>query len=262
MFRVSSIMNNKELTSSHIFPLFLTSQTQKIFKCVIDQHVTEADTLKVIKKTDIINDLKNRAAISDFHPVKNIINKWTDDHLLLVYDHNFKHGQNFYLVTDKVMMNIMMNKSDDDDTKHPNEDHGQNQCQYTTERKKTEWKNYGSDREIKEGIVKERSKICVHLTRKRNEFGAPVEFTDGPDDTNNTICCKGYEDSTFILERKLLDKVIQSSPNMKDTSSQTAYPNPQNEGVQYYPRYNEESVNSVIMESTGMKDFFIKISPR
>lgn len=56
-----------------IFPLVLTTRTQEIFNCRVDEDVTEENCFKLIKKDDIIQDLKTRAAISDFHPVKNIV---------------------------------------------------------------------------------------------------------------------------------------------------------------------------------------------
>ena len=47
--------------------------TQEIFECRADTDVTEDEPLKMIKKEDILKDLFNRAAVSDFHPVKPII---------------------------------------------------------------------------------------------------------------------------------------------------------------------------------------------
>ena len=53
--------------------LFLATKTQEIFQCIADEHVTEEKPLKMIKKEDIIDDMKMRAAVSDFHPVKQIL---------------------------------------------------------------------------------------------------------------------------------------------------------------------------------------------
>lgn len=56
-----------------IMPLFMATKTQEIFSCVCDEHVTEEEPYKLIKKEDIIVDMKMRAAISDFHPAKQIV---------------------------------------------------------------------------------------------------------------------------------------------------------------------------------------------
>ena len=56
-----------------VYPLFLTSKTQELFGCKADEDVTSDSTFKLIPKEDILQDYKNRAAISDFHPAKSIV---------------------------------------------------------------------------------------------------------------------------------------------------------------------------------------------
>ena len=51
----------------------MATKTQEIFQCIADEHVTEDEPLKLLKKEDIISDMRTRAAISDFHPVKQIV---------------------------------------------------------------------------------------------------------------------------------------------------------------------------------------------
>lgn len=56
-----------------IKPLFFTTTTQQIFECTVDTDVTRENPWKLIKKEKILEDFKMRAAISDFHPAKQII---------------------------------------------------------------------------------------------------------------------------------------------------------------------------------------------
>lgn len=56
-----------------ILPLVLTSVTQDLFGCIADEDVTVANPYKLLKKDDIIQDLKSRAAVSDFSPMKQIV---------------------------------------------------------------------------------------------------------------------------------------------------------------------------------------------
>ena len=56
-----------------MIPIFLSSKSQEIFQCVAEEDVTEANPHKLIPKEAIIQDMKDRAAISDFHPVKQLI---------------------------------------------------------------------------------------------------------------------------------------------------------------------------------------------
>lgn len=53
-----------------VVPLFLTGAGQQIFECVVDQDVTPEAAHKLIPKEKILEDFRNRAAVSDFHPVK------------------------------------------------------------------------------------------------------------------------------------------------------------------------------------------------
>ena len=57
-----------------VVPLFLSSKTQEIFSVRADEDVTADNPMKVLTKEAIQSDLFNRAAISDFHPIKAIVN--------------------------------------------------------------------------------------------------------------------------------------------------------------------------------------------
>jgi len=50
--------------------LFLSSKTQEIFGVHADIDVTAENPMKIIGKEQVLQDLYNRAAISDFYPVK------------------------------------------------------------------------------------------------------------------------------------------------------------------------------------------------
>ena len=53
-----------------VIPLFFSGPGQQLFECVADQDVTEESPFKLIPKEKILEDFHNRAAVSDFHPVK------------------------------------------------------------------------------------------------------------------------------------------------------------------------------------------------
>ncbi len=56
-----------------ILPLFFTSKTQQIFGCIADEDVNAENPLKLILKETILQDFKDRAAVSDFHPAKSTV---------------------------------------------------------------------------------------------------------------------------------------------------------------------------------------------
>lgn len=53
-----------------VVPLFFSGPSQQIFKCVVDVDLTDQHPYKLIPKVKIVEDIKNRAAVCDFHPVK------------------------------------------------------------------------------------------------------------------------------------------------------------------------------------------------
>lgn len=53
-----------------VVPLFFSGPSQQIFGCVVDVDLTDQNPHKLIPKEKIVEDFKNRAAVCDFHPVK------------------------------------------------------------------------------------------------------------------------------------------------------------------------------------------------
>ncbi|XP_075240276.1 uncharacterized protein LOC142335833 [Convolutriloba macropyga] len=78
-------------------PLFLSAPTQGIFTCVTDKDVTVEEPFKLISKQSIIDDMMKRAAVSDFSVMKQTIQAYPGENLLIAYDPYFKFGENFYL---------------------------------------------------------------------------------------------------------------------------------------------------------------------
>lgn len=80
-----------------VTPLFLTSQTQALFRLVIGEDVSSEIMYRMIPKSDIISDMQTRLAISDFTPIKKEILAYPKEELLLHYDPEYKYGQNFFI---------------------------------------------------------------------------------------------------------------------------------------------------------------------
>ena len=53
-----------------VIPIFLSTATQQIFEVVSDSDVTADKPHKLIPKEKFLEDVKNRAAVSDFQPYK------------------------------------------------------------------------------------------------------------------------------------------------------------------------------------------------
>lgn len=116
-----------------VVPLFFSGPSQQIFGCVVDVDLTDQNPHKLIPKEKIIEDFKNRAAVCDFHPVKqkilvNTLHSHTHSHtvrfrvyhllqdypgeeILLVYDYDFKYGENFYVCITEEAKELVLNVS-------------------------------------------------------------------------------------------------------------------------------------------------------
>ena len=262
-------MSGNDVHPTHIFPLFLTPQTQSLFNCTAEEQVNETNPYKIITKADILTDFKNRAAVSDFHPAKQIIKEWPDDNLLLVFDPNFQYGQNFYLILDEDEIKELLNPPDNSDViesvSTTSDDLPYQARVNKSLRRQKDWVSYGSDREIKESVYQERSKITIKVSRKRGYFGGPLLLSDRVEDIHKPgviVHCQSYKDEEFLVKRELVDKCVQSIPKTVHATSQTNFPSPRNNSVQYYPRYYPQNVSLELMATQRMKKFFEEITPR
>ena len=80
-----------------LFKIFVTSQTQKAFNIKTEEDVTQEENIKLLKKQAIIEDIGARNAVSDFSPLKKLIEEYPDEDILVIYDYEFQHDKNFYI---------------------------------------------------------------------------------------------------------------------------------------------------------------------
>ncbi|XP_032753103.1 WD repeat-containing protein 63 [Rattus rattus] len=256
-------MNMESMGHPEIYPLVLTAKTQEIFNCRIDEDMTDEQTYKLIKKEDILADLLNRAAVSDFHPVKKIVLDYPGEELLLVYDKDFKYGLNFYLIgTEEGKENFLkapeMPEEQEDLKEHVPED----LYIYKPPVSKP-WVSLGSEKEIEEESVQESKKrVTYMISRKRSQFGAPVTFRDQNASSvkDAYIECTSYADKSYTLTQVEKDIGLQVIAEVKDTSTQTRWAFPRNATTQYQPREFSEEEKNVLVESKSLAEFFSTVS--
>ncbi|CAG11556.1 unnamed protein product, partial [Tetraodon nigroviridis] len=202
-----------------ILPLLLTSVTQELFSCIADEHVTGESPYKLLKKDDIVQDMKKRAAVSDFSPAKQIVLEYPDEELLLVYDKTFTYGQCFYLVLTPEAKDRLL-KPPSPEVKEVLEE------EEKVPSGPRQWIGLGSEREIEEESVKEtRNKLQYTFSRERRKFGLPVCFSDrsAADARAGLVDCVSYQDSSFSIRRVQQERAIQAIPELRSSSAQTQY---------------------------------------
>ncbi|XP_027470263.1 WD repeat-containing protein 63 isoform X2 [Zalophus californianus] len=251
-------INMERMGHPEIYPLVLTTQTQEIFNCRIDEDITDEQPYKLIKKEDIFADFQNRAAVSDFYPVKKVIQEYPGDELLVVYDKDFKYGVNFYLIGTEEGKENYLNSPEVPEEQEEYKEHIPEDIYIYKPPISKPWVSLGSEKEIAEESVKESTKqITYMISRKRSEFGAPIKFSD--QNASNVkdayIECIAYPDRHFALKQLEKDVGMQVVPKVKDTSTQTRWTYPKNAITQYYPRELSEEEKETFGQSKPLSDF-------
>ncbi|XP_057649501.1 dynein axonemal intermediate chain 3 [Chionomys nivalis] len=256
-------VNMESMGHPEIYPLVLTTKTQEIFNCRADEDFTDEQTYKLIKKEDILADLLNRAAVSDFHPVKKIVREYPGDELLLVYDKDFKYGLNFYLIgTEEGKENFLKTPEVPEEQEEPKEHAPEDMYIYKPPVSKP-WVSLGSEKEIEEESVKEsKRRVTYMISRKRSQFGAPVAFRDQNASSvkDAYIECASYVDKNYTLTQAEKDIGLQVIPEVKGTSTQTKWAFPRNATTQYYPREFSEEEKERLEQSKSLVDFLNNVS--
>ncbi|KAF1496076.1 WD repeat-containing protein 63, partial [Pygoscelis antarcticus] len=252
-----------------IFPLVFTTKTQEIFNCRVDEDVTEENCFKLIRKEDIIQDLKTRATISDFHPVKKVVLEYPGEELLVVFDAKFQYGQNFYFVASEEAKENLLKPPEtaeekDDDKEEENREETLEVHPYKPPVHKP-WVSLGSEKEVEEESVKDTAtKIKYMISRVRRKFGAPITFTDknASHVKDSYVECTSYQDKTFSIKMLEKDVGVQMVPKVREASTQTKWTYPKNAATQYFPRQlsNEEKEES--LSSEKLKEFLTSVHLR
>ncbi|KAJ7410142.1 hypothetical protein WISP_111177 [Willisornis vidua] len=247
-----------------IFPLVLTAKTQEIFNCRIDEDVTEENCFKLIKKEDIIQDLKTRADISDFYPFRKVVLEYPGEELLVVFDAKFQYGQDFYIVaSEEAKENLIKPPETAEEEKEDREDTLEVHPFKPIVPKP--WISLGSEKEVEEESVKDTvRKIKYKISRVRRKFGAPIAFTDknASQDKDYYVECTSYEDKTFSIQILERDVGVQVVPKVRAGSTQTKWTYPKNAATQYSPRQLSQEEKAENLSSERMKEFLTSVQLR
>ncbi|KAK1896340.1 WD repeat-containing protein 63 [Dissostichus eleginoides] len=243
-----------------ILPMVLTSATQELFGCRADEDVTGESPYKLLKKDDIIQDLKTRAAVSDFSPAKQIVLDYPEDELLLVFDRDFTYDQLFYLVLTPEAKDRILNPPQPETPEVC-----ENEVNKTGRSEPKPWISLGSEQEIDEESFKEsREKLWYKFSRVRRKFGAPVCFSDRniTDAKDAYMECVPFQDSRFRIKQMQRDCGMQAVPRMQSSSSQTQWKFKRNIFTQYTPRELSDGDKENIHQRENLKHFCNSVTPR
>uniref|UniRef100_A0A3B5ALS7 WD repeat domain 63 n=1 Tax=Stegastes partitus TaxID=144197 RepID=A0A3B5ALS7_9TELE len=230
----------------------------ELFGCRTDEDVTVESPHKLLKKDDIIHDIKTRAAVSDFSPVKQIVLDYPEEEILLVFDRDFTYGQSFYLVVTPEAKDRILSPPEPETPEV-----FENEVSETPHPK--HWISFGSEQEIDdESVTETRKKVCYKFSRMRKKFGRPVCFSDlnAADAKDSCVECASYKDSRFSIKQMQRDCGMQAVPRLQSSSAQTQWYFHKNVCTQYYPQeLHEEEINS-ILQSESLMNFLSSATSR
>ncbi|KAM3619936.1 uncharacterized protein V6R79_016014 [Siganus canaliculatus] len=233
-----------------IFPLLLTSATQELFGCTADRDVTRDEPHKLLSRERIIQDMKTRAAVSDFSPAKQIVLDYPEDELLLVFDRTFTYGQCFYLVvTPEAKERIL--KPPELPTTEVSE-------KQTSER--TPWVPLGSEREVDQESTKDsREKLRYKLSSVQRRPASVAGFSDqhaaGAE-------CPSFKDSRFSIQLLQRDLGTQVVPRLQSSGAQTQWKFQRNAFTEYVPREFSHEERENMVQSESLRNFLSSVTPR
>ncbi|CAB1323949.1 unnamed protein product [Coregonus sp. 'balchen'] len=241
-----------------IFPLTLTSATQELFGCRCDEDVTGDNPYKILRKEDMVHDMRMRAAVSDFSPVKQLVLDYPEDELLLVYDSDFIYGSSFYLVLtaeakERHLKPVVALGVEVALEREPSEVFA---AQKTSEPQP--WISLGSEQEVEEeSVTDSRPRLKYRISRVRREFGAPIFFSErnATETKDGFIECTPYQDKNFSLKQMERHTGVQAIPNLKSSSTQTQWTYPRSMCTQYEPREFRQEEKNNCLQSDNLKNF-------
>uniref|UniRef100_A0A670IKF3 Dynein axonemal intermediate chain 3 n=1 Tax=Podarcis muralis TaxID=64176 RepID=A0A670IKF3_PODMU len=248
-----------------IFPLVLTEKTQEIFNCRADVDVTAENPHKLLKREDIIDDMKARAAVSDFHPFKKIILEYPGEELLVVFDRELKYGQIFYLIATEEAKESILHPPEPEEEEGEVKEGTPEEYVYKPPVWKP-WVSLGSEKEIEEESVKERTtKVKYKISRRQREFGARVKFHNrnaSADPKHGYVECTSYFDKNFTIRQLEKNVGTQVVPIVEETGTQTKWTYPKNATTQYFPRDFSDEEKEKYLSSEDLKDFIVSVALR
>ncbi|NXS66709.1 WDR63 protein, partial [Pandion haliaetus] len=258
-----------------IFPLVFTTKTQEIFNCRVDEDVTEENCFKLIKKEDIIQDLKTRATVSDFHPVKKVVLEYPGEELLVVFDAKFQYGQNFYFVaSEEAKENLLKPPETAEEKEEEKEEKEEENREESLEIHPYKppvhkpWVSLGKQtfQKLSSPLTTEVSlfQIKYMISRVCRKFGAPITFTDknASHVKDSYVECTSYQDKTFSIKILEKDVGIQMVPKVREVSTQTKWTYPKNAATQYFPRQLSNDEKEESLSSEKLKEFLTSVHLR
>ncbi|XP_043505750.1 dynein axonemal intermediate chain 3-like, partial [Polistes fuscatus] len=233
----------------------LSSLTQKILGCVIDENVTTEYPWVWVKKEIIEDNLDLHSESSEFLPMKNEILEYPEERMLIGYAPSVTEEGQFYIclsteAKEAVLQQIQMQRREHEIHvrsavyKHP-----------------AEWKDLGSGKEVDENVVKnQRPQFEIKVVSTANLLNVPMNLVDrsADDQRDGYIDLLPYRQTFENVSRNTISRSTQVTPGTKDNEAQTEPSIPANSWFQYRYEYEPIDISAFTEEDTDNLTRFLR----
>ncbi|XP_014616644.1 PREDICTED: WD repeat-containing protein 63-like [Polistes canadensis] len=233
----------------------LSSLTQKILGCVIDENVTTEYPWVWVKKEIIEDNLDLHSESSEFLPMKNEILEYPEERMLIGYAPSVTEEGQFYICLSTeakgaVLQQIQMQRREHEIHvrsavyKHP-----------------AKWKDLGSGKEVDENVVKnQRPQLEIKVVSTANLLNVPMNLVDrsADDQRDGYIDLLPYRQTFENVSRNTISRSTQVTPGTKDNEAQTAPSIPANSWFQYRYEYKPIDISAFTEEDTDNLTRFLR----
>lgn len=184
---------------------------------------------KWFKKEEVLEEIQNVGFYSDFNDFKSEIAAYPEEELLVIADPDEIYGQNWMICLSVEARDLLFNiidaearrlqelkrLEDEAEAQRLAEEEAKRNVVYKDKpilpRERQSFTSAETQVEIDWFDVKpSRKLICVEVSRKRSEFGAPIKFNDRDAEQNGLVEFRQHKDPNFELKRREQDVALQA----------------------------------------------------
>ncbi|KAJ8673532.1 hypothetical protein QAD02_004794, partial [Eretmocerus hayati] len=198
--------------------LDLQPLTQKIVGCVVDENVTTEYPWLYVRKEIIEDNIDLHSESSDFLPVKNEIETYPGNQMLIGYAPSLEHKGQFYLCTTEESRAEVSRQIDEQRLEQ------QRLVRDAVLKKPGSWCSLGSEKVIDETIVKSSRPLYeLEIETSINQLKAPISLTDRTSDNQRDgyVELVPYRESFTNVMKVLVDQDAEVIALTRESPSQT-----------------------------------------
>ncbi|CAL1675051.1 unnamed protein product [Lasius platythorax] len=238
---------------SGIARIDLSPLTQKIVGCVIGENITTEYPWVYVRKDVIEDNIDLHSESSDFLPVKDEIEAFPDEQILIGYAPSLTEEGQFYVILteesrDAIVRSIQTQR----------EDH-ENRVRYAIYKPLGRWYDLGSSAEVDACVVKNTRPLYeIEVTSTADLLNMPINLTDrkADDQRDGYIELLPYRQIFENVWRKLISRATQVMPIVRHNEAQTAPSIPVNSWYQYLYEYETVDLSTYPEDKIeSLKDF-------